>query len=268
LSEYIANIVTGKDKQDAALLIVAPKGYGKSYSALQLAYEIAHEIAAIIDKDREQWRKYFPIDEEKGLLTNVAIVNIRDVLALLKDTQPYNVYVLDDMGVAINARNFMKEENIVVNDIFELIRIENTVFIITVMDQAFIDKVPRQIVTFFSEIVEKHHDMGFNVMKVHLNRKHFRKGKMFYPYIQSSSGRIIRHVIGSPPEFISRIYDRMRLQKTREDRDRKIEKIMDRTDIKKERHSMNCVCGYSWERKKEDSKYCPSCHGTHISSSS
>ena len=63
LSERFARILTAPDKQDAAAVVVAPKGYGKSYTCLYIAWATAVKMAEILGG---RWEDYFPIDRENN----------------------------------------------------------------------------------------------------------------------------------------------------------------------------------------------------------
>lgn len=241
LGGYFADIVTGPDKQDVACLIVAPKGYGKSYSALELCWGTAIEISERIGGTPYD---YFPYDAENNWLPNCATIVTEDIVDILHKTKKHNVYLLDDIGVGWNARKFRDAGNILLNDIFELIRIDNTVLIMTVMDQEFIDKVPRSIVPYFCEINRKMHKYGVNELKVFTNRKLYRVGKINYPHIAINRDKYIRYYCEMPPKWMWKAYDHMRATKTVEDRNRKVEsfKTGDKTTGKREQQ---------WQEKKE-----------------
>jgi len=219
LTRSWAEVVCGYDKQDVAALIVAPKGYGKSYTALELCWGAACEVAL---RKGGHPLDYFPYDQEKNWLPNCATINTNDIIELLRQTKSHNVYLLDDIGVAWNARKFRDKANILMNDIFELIRIDNTIIVMTVMDQSFVDKVPRQIIPYFIEISRKYHHLGYNELKVFQQKKHYRTGDLTFPPPAFGNTRFSRHYARFPPQWIAEAYDHMRAIKTKEDRDSKI----------------------------------------------
>ena len=231
LADMFADIVTGPDNQYVSMLLVAPQGYGKSTSAL----EIAHSTAEAIARYRGgTWQDYFPLNPDakkvEDILPNVACIDQRDIIELLGRTEKNNVYLLDDVGVGMNSRKFYTQENILVNDIFELMRIDNTVIIMTMIDQSHIDKVPRELVPFYGEVVEKHHDKGYNLLKVFFNKKMYRKGKSYQAYPTQGKYKYTRFMCFKPPQEILSAYDRLREAKTREDKKAKVAKYLETCD--------------------------------------
>jgi hypothetical protein len=227
LASLWADIICGKDKQDVSAILVAPKGYGKSITAMSLAYDTAMEIAK---RRGGTWQNYFPFDAEKDHLGNVACIIQRDIVKLMGVTSPYNVYVLDDVAVGMNARKFASDTNIMINEIFQLMRVDSCVTITTTMDQAYVDKVPREIIGWFIEVVEPHHKEGYNVLKVFRNKKMFRSGKMHQVYISGDAGRYTRFVAERPPEWLADAYDRLRDRKTREHRKARLDEYLEMID--------------------------------------
>ena len=227
LSQRFANIITSPDKQDAAAVVVAPKGYGKSYTCLNIAWATAVEITEIMGG---RWEDYFPIDREKKTLPTVGVIEKEAILRVLDILEPHQIAVLDDVGVALNARTWMDKSNILVNDIMEMMRIDETLTLMSVMSQDYIDKVPREIAPFFIEIVAKNHAAGYNILKVHENKKHFRMGRMFYPYLKQGRDRVLRYVCMAPPIEIAQIYDKMRKEATARSKRQRIDAYLSRKD--------------------------------------
>lgn len=207
LSERLAQIITSPDKQDAAILLVAPKGYGKSYSAITIGVETARAVAALVGGE---WTDYFPVDYANKNLPNVGIIETENVINVIERMRRYQIGICDDVGIAANSRKFYTQSSILLNDLVEQNRIDNTLTIWTVMDNTYVDKVLREIVPYFAEISEKHHDKGFNVLKVFENKKMFRARKQIYPHLIEGRNKMIRYVCPRPPDDIARIYDHMR----------------------------------------------------------
>jgi hypothetical protein len=223
LTDLWADIVCSKDKQDVSAILVAPKGYGKSHSAMGLCYDSA---GAIAERRGGAWQDYFPYDEATHQLKNVACIVQRDIVQLMGVTTPYNVYLLDDVAVGMNARKFASDNNILINEIFQLMRVDRCITITTTMDQSYVDKVPREIIGWYIEIVEPHHDFGYNILKVFRNKKQFRTGKMHQVYITDKNGRYTRFIVEAPPDFLGDAYDMLRTRKTAEHRKARLEEYM------------------------------------------
>ena len=135
--EMWADIVCGPDKQDVSAMIVGAKGMGKSYSALTLCYETAKAIAR---RAGGTWQDYFPFDEKTKTLRNVATVVQKDIISLLGTTKKNNVYLLDDCAISMNSRRFMSDTNIQQNEIFTLMRVDQAVTVVTLVDQGTMDR--------------------------------------------------------------------------------------------------------------------------------
>jgi hypothetical protein len=223
LADLWADIVCGGDKQDVSAILVAPKGYGKSHTGMGMCYDSA---GAIAERRGGTWKDYFPYDEQTHALKNVACIVQKDIVQLMGVTTPYNVYLLDDVAVGMNARKFASDNNILINEIFQLMRVDRCVTITTTMDQSYVDKVPREIIGWYIEIVEPHHDLGYNVLKVFRNKKQFRTGKMHQVYITDTNGRYTRFITEAPPDFLGEAYDMLRTKKTQEHRKARLDEYM------------------------------------------
>lgn len=223
LTDLWADIVCGRDKQDVSAILVAPKGYGKSHTAMSLCYDTAKAIAK---RRGGNWQDYFPYHEDTKAIPNVACIVQKDIVKLMGVTSPFNVYLLDDVAVGMNARKFASDNNILINEIFQLMRVDQCVTITTTMDQSYVDKVPREIIGWFIEIVEPHHEEGYNVLKVFRNKKQFRSNKMHQVYITDKTGRYTRFVTEAPPAFLGEAYDKLRREKTMEHRKNRLEEYL------------------------------------------
>ena len=101
LADLWADIVCGDDKQDVSAILVAPKGYGKSYTAVGLCYDSA---VAIAKRKGGTWQDFFPYNPDTKVMSNVACIVQKDIVQLMGVTKPLNVYLLDDVAVGMNAR--------------------------------------------------------------------------------------------------------------------------------------------------------------------
>ena len=224
LASLWADIVTGPDKQDVSVILVAPKGYGKSHSGVSLAYDTARAIASRVGG---YWDDYFPYDPVKKEIKNCACIIQKDIVKLMGLTAPRNVYLLDDVSVGMNSRKFASDTNILINEIFQLMRVDECVTITTTMDQSYVDKVPREIIGWFIEIVEPHHAEGYNVMKVFRNKKMFRSGKLHQVYPTLGNSRYTRFIVEAPPPDLAEAYDKLRKKKTREHRENRLNEYLE-----------------------------------------
>jgi hypothetical protein len=204
LASQIADRVTGKHNKDFKMLLVGPMGSGKSRSLLYLAVETAKEIATRIDGSPEKWPAYFSLD-------NVVIGDPVGHEALFRSLKKYNVYILDDAGVALDARNFSSAYNKALNHIFQTCRTDNAAILVSAPDSFLFDKVPRTLVSTYGEIDQQYHNYGFNLVRLFGIQRMFRAGKTLFTYHQPSTRTTIkRYLFANPPPEIVDEYERRR----------------------------------------------------------
>ena len=206
LAKIFARRLCGKFNKDIKLFIVGPQGSGKSRSAMFLGIRVGEEIANIIGGT---WEDYFP--------RNLSHVFIGDPAAhadALKHIRKHSIYILDDAGVSINARNFMTAYNKSLNDIFQTVRTDNALIIINAPDTFLIDNVPRNIVSHFGEVSESQHSMGINFIKIFKMERKFRSGETHYHNYQFGSNQIVRWRFRDIPGDMAAAYEKRRDEAT------------------------------------------------------
>jgi hypothetical protein len=199
LARIWARRICGKHNKDIKLFIVGPQGSGKSRSAIGLAIRLSEEVASIIGGKPED---YFPLD-----LSHVFIGDPEAHADALKNIKKHCIYILDDAGVSINARNFMTSYNKSLNDIFQTVRTDNAVIIINAPDSFLIDNVPRTLVSHYAEVSESQHSMGFNLLKVFKLERKFREGHTHYHHYQFGHTQVVRWKFGNIPEEVAALYE-------------------------------------------------------------
>jgi hypothetical protein len=204
-----AHRLTGKFNKDIKLFLVGPQGSGKSRSAIYLAMRVAQEEAKILDGTPDKWEKYFPRD-----MSQVYIGDPEAHADALKGIKKNNVYILDDAGVSINARNFMTAYNKSLNDIFQTVRTDNALIIINAPDTFLIDNVPRNIVSFYGEVSESQHSIGINFVKIFKLERKFRSGETHYHHYQFGNTQVIRWRFKNIPEDMVNLYEKRRDEAT------------------------------------------------------
>jgi hypothetical protein len=110
-------------------------GSGKSVAALFLAEEIQKETLPSVP---------FAIEQ--------VVLNGTEFLKLIVGKNPLpkgSVIIWDEMGVGMNAKKAMSALNIALNNVFQVFRSRNYVFISTTPDQNFIDKSTRKLMHCF-----------------------------------------------------------------------------------------------------------------------
>jgi len=223
IANEIARAITSQFNQHITLLIVGQPGSGKSWASIDLAYQAAYQVSRIIDgKDapHEMWWKYFNLD-------HMAIVTLDRVTNLLKHIRRYGIYILDDIGVGYNARDWQKSKNRKMNEIIQTFRTDNTCVIYTVPDRFLIDKVPRSLVERYMEF-EKEEQVfsnrsrqmeSINVFRYFNITSLKRDSKQLFTYMidhATSGNQFARHIAVKPPERLIREYDQIRGDVARE----------------------------------------------------
>jgi hypothetical protein len=188
------------------LFIVGPQGSGKSRSAIKLSIRLSEEVASRVGGKPED---YFPLD-----LSHVFIGDPEAHAEALKNIRKHCIYILDDAGVSINARNFMTSYNKSLNDIFQTVRTDNAVIIINAPDSFLIDNVPRTLVSHYAEVSESQHTMGFNLLKIFKLERKFREGHTHYHHYQYGNVQVVRWKIGNIPDEVAALYERKRDEAT------------------------------------------------------
>lgn len=204
LAGMFANVVLDPtDEQDISFLLVGAKGSGKSRAGLSLSYHTAREIAQSRDGDAANWPEYFNID-------NLAVIDGNRATWVLTHTHDFDVINLDDIGVGYNCRNFATRDNQDKNDVMMTNRVERTVKIMTLPERDQLDKVPRNLITHFGNMVTKHKGPNLSELKLFRPVKNYRNGKQIEPYVQIAGNRWVRYLIPLPPKELDIAYTKLR----------------------------------------------------------
>lgn len=250
LSTIFAETVTGKHLRDVKFMLVGPQGSGKSRSLLYLAVECSKEIAARVGGSPED---YFPSD-----LSNVVIGDPQGHAELFQNMRKYSILILDDAGVSMNARNFATRYNKTMNDVFQTMRPNRSIVLISTPDTMTTDIIIRSLVSHYGEVAESCHGHGYNLVKVFRVHRKFREGRTHYVYYQSGNQTIVRYKFPNPPEAVIETYERKRFEATR--------LIAARAGKEKEKKpgqsypTVTCQhCGYQYAARTGSPKRCPQC---------
>ena len=203
LANRFASTITGPYKQDIAMVLQGPKGSGKSYASLRIAYNTARRVAEIRDGDWREWPRYFSME-------NVAIIDPDRASSIIAHAKPYNIYIFDDIGVGWNSRTFASKENRDKNDIFQINRVAQTVQILSMPNQFLLDKVPRMLCNYMAEMDRSEYSRGFSLMKVFKTKTLFRlNNQRITPHLVAEDGaKIAKYVVHRPPAFLAKQYDK------------------------------------------------------------
>jgi len=211
LCQYFARLVVSPFKQSGELLIVGPRGSGKSYAGLSISHGTAAWIAYY--RKKGTWRDYFNPDVDLGIISTEQIVNV------LMQPGKYKVRLGDDLGLAWNSRRFMTGQNISLNSVMEIGRVDRCFSILTIPDGFLLDKVPRSLVPFLG-VMEPTNPSSFMqhntvMMKLFRNVRLYReRDRTLHPYPTHLRYKYVYYTIPKPPSELVAIYDRRREDET------------------------------------------------------
>ncbi len=146
---------------DVLGLFVGPRGSGKSYSALELAYTC--------DSTFNHGRVMFDVSDFVDYVVD-------------GDLKKGNSVILDDAGVFMNARDWQTVQNKAISIVAQSFRYRNLITFITVPKWNYIDAQTRGLINIFFEATKEQ-----GVFKVKLPEPNpFRRGEDFlvYPRVQ------------------------------------------------------------------------------------
>ena len=250
LTRGFAARITSIHKKDVLMLLVGERGSGKSYSLLSLAEGCSHEVAKKIGGRPEDYFK-----PEK----NVAVIQDKAIEESMRNLERYNIYILDDAGVGWDSRAFATTLNKRLNHILQTCRTDNCILLISVIDPFTIDKVPRTMVRYYSEMSEQLHDYGMNLIKVFRNKRLFREGKNVTPHLRFGPKMVVkRWIVNAPSKELAERYDKIREINARKVREQMCE--IEETPIAPAPQQRTCPhCNYEWFPKGPKPKKCPRC---------
>lgn len=214
LALKIAKRITSKFNQHLTIIMVGGTGTGKSWASMDLAYKTAVEVAKIRhgkNVTKTSWMKYFNLD-------HMAIITLDRVTELLQNMRTNGIYILDDIGVGYNNRDWMKDKNKKMNQIIQTFRTDNTCVIYTVPSKGLIDKVPRELVEWYFEFdrSEQVFTEGVNSCKFLDITTLKREGKQLFMYdlIRTAEGtdQFVRHIASEPPPVLTVPYEKLRVE--------------------------------------------------------
>jgi hypothetical protein len=188
-AEGIAKRITGKHNQDFRIIVTGAFGKGKSTFCLYLGYRVAEEVAKI---KGGKWQDYFNRE-------NIAIADEEEIERIFQNLKKYSVYLLDDVGRAWGAREFMSKLNKLFNNIFQLMRTANTCLLISIASTFLVDKVPRTLSNVLVEMDVSFFDYGASLVKIKKVRHRPQYGDILYPFYNFGTFKFVRHIAMLPP---------------------------------------------------------------------
>ena len=217
-ADKVSRIVTSQYNQNYTLIITGGTGSGKSYAGISLAMAIAAKVAKIKGGRPSD---YFEVDR------CMSVIDIWRFFDVLESAKKYNIVILDDAGVGINARKFMDTINITINNISQTYRTLNLCTIITVPEMYFVDRVIRSLVDALCEMdgmVAPNLSRG-RLFEIQRKSRLGSGGKLFYIYPRGNQEKTIGITFEKPPDDICVRYETLRATAAEEYRIKSIEQL-------------------------------------------
>lgn len=251
ISQIFADKICTKFTQHAIVIIEGKTGSGKSTAALDIAYKCSVEFAIRLGGIPTD---YFEVD------THTAIISPEEVVTLAKNLKRYGIYILDDIGIALGARNWQSEINSVLTGIMQTFRTQQNLLIMTAPDRNLVDKIARNLAHFKIVMTESHFRKGITIGKLSTVHKIYQKdsGANIYPYIRHKNVCYNHAVFHLPPQSITYSYEKRRHDIEEEIREKSIEEFKENTLIadakKKDKLEKAKEGGNSWVDKMVNDK--------------
>lgn len=240
LAKEIARRITSKHNQDYRMIVVGAFGKGKSTFCLYLGERVAEEVAKIKGGEASD---YF----NRG---NIAIAQETEIQRALENLKKWNIYLLDDVGKAWGAREFMSKLNKLFNDIFQLMRTANTFLLISIASTFLVDKVPRNLVNSMVEMDNSLFDYGLTLVKVKNIRHRPQYGDVHMPYPVYGPVKVVRYLGKLPSEELMEQYVKEReeieikLREQRKEAKSKETEIEEKKEHKRSKKEVECAIAY------------------------
>ena len=219
----IANTITSQYNQNVTMIFVGGTGSGKSYAAISLALEVAKRVAKIKGGKSSD---YFNPGK------NMSVIDIMKFFTVLDRAQKWNTVILDDAGIGVNARKFMDEINITINNITQTYRTLNLFTILTVPEMFFIDKILRSLTDFYCEMegMFKPNVSKGRLFEIQRKSRLGSSGKLFYVYPRGNAEKSVNILFEKPTEDICVVYDKLREEGALEYKKKSITALENRSD--------------------------------------
>lgn len=201
LAQYFANITAGRHNQHAIVRVVGSAGTGKSYLGVGLCVEYAKCVA---EMRGGEWRDYFTFNK------NMAVMDGERIKEIMTEPKKFSALFCDDVGVPLNARKFMSNDNISFNDTIQTFRPNNNLVVMTLQAGFLMDKVPRTLAHYEIEMERAEFDLGLTIAKVNKIVVKHKTGDIHYPYIFINGTKYKRHIAMMPDAELMTEYEQIR----------------------------------------------------------
>jgi hypothetical protein len=201
--EMIADRITNPvSKNDACLILSGPKGSGKSYSAVAMAYRLSVMLSGITGGKPED---YFTL-KNSCILSDPESIN-----EVLRNARENQIILCDDTGITFGNRNFMDRKNQDFNRILAICRTMRWFLIFTVPLRSQVDLQLRQLANFYGIVYKSFHAHKFNVLKIYItDNQEYGKHESFSRKLTFDEKKIDFFVCFAPPDNLVKEYDKIR----------------------------------------------------------
>jgi hypothetical protein len=201
--EMIVDRITSKvSKLDACMILSGPKGSGKSYSAVGLAYRTSVMLAAKNDGKPED---YFTL-KNSCILSDPESIN-----SVLREARENQIILCDDTGITFGNRSFMNEKNQNFNRILAICRTMRWFLIFTVPLRSQVDLQLRQLANYYGVVYKSFHAAKFNILKIYsTDVKETGKNETYSRRLSFDEKKMDFFVCFAPPDHLIKEYDKIR----------------------------------------------------------
>jgi hypothetical protein len=208
LTWLIANRVCSKlEASEAWVSFTGRKGIGKSTASISFCESLAEDVARVRGLGEDP-TKFFNADHIKSITAEGAA----DLLSSGGMQQENSIWLIDDAGTQISARNALSVINKVVASIAQISRVYKNIVILNFIASKHIDVLLRGLVDYRAEMQYKNVYTGQAFFKFfYLENTEFGEYKH---YLTWHGKRITTWIIEKPSEELYKTYEQMRRSNT------------------------------------------------------
>ena len=233
LAEYFADIITSRHNQHAQVRIVGSAGSGKSWAALNLALEVSKAVAR---KKGGKPEDYYNFEN------SLAVMGKDEIKRVMTNPPQYGIIHLDDVGTGLNARRYMTQYNIDINNILTTFRPNHNLIIMTMQAGFQVDKIARVLAHYQIVMDQQLFHKGISIGKVYQIKLNHLTDEITYPFIRLNGTRYVGHVFHKPPDDIAKLYESIRAEQLKKINDEKPDEIKPSLATQREMYAEH------WER--------------------
>jgi hypothetical protein len=199
--EYIAKVLTNPhDVQHIALTVYGLPGVGKSTTGISIGMKAADALAKINGGD-DVPANHFDLGRD------IWVGDREDEFISVLSKAYQRILIRDESGLTEDARDSMKTDNKRRAKAAMIARDRRCCIIRCVQTKDIVDKRIKAMATHEVQIVEDHHDDGYNVCKIKKLRLIDGDKDPFRMYISPNGiDRIVRHIVYAPPIEVYKRY--------------------------------------------------------------